>query len=100
MRSVSADFCARVGEAPAPRRAAARIAAPNLNCTRILPSIMSVRPRLKHASCQMALYYSLRRADHEHRWFAAAALYRDAAARVKPAARRDIVGIPPRGRTA
>src|SRR5258705_13284374 len=41
----------------------------------------------------MALYYSLRRANHEHWGLAAAALDRDAAAWVKPAARRDVGGI-------
>jgi len=41
IRNVSADFCAVAGEAPAPSSAAARTAAPNLNCTPMLPPVNS-----------------------------------------------------------
>src|SRR6185503_16272956 len=85
MRKLSADFCAIAGVAST---AAATIAIPNLNCPRILPSVIGHRK--KHASCQMTLYHSLAAADHGLRRHTAAALDRNAAARMKPAARRDI----------
>src|SRR5258708_3958812 len=85
MRRLSADFCAIAGVAS---RAAATIVTPSLNCTRILTSIRI--SRATHALCQVALYHSLAAADHGLRRHTAAALDRDAAARMKPAARRDI----------
>src|SRR5664279_791612 len=54
------------------------------------PSTTGLKPELKHSSCQMALYHCFPLANHGYRRLAAAALDGDAAARVEPAARRDI----------
>src|SRR6186997_529161 len=87
IRNVSADFCAVAGDAPAPSNAAARIAAPNLNCTPMPSSSGSDRSQaeLKHTSCQMALYHSVGIADHRNWRHAAAAFDRNAAARIETA---------------
>src|SRR3954452_1766505 len=91
IRNVSADFCAVAGEAAAPSSAAATNAAPNLNCTPMSSSCSpdnKAGPKtvLKHTSCQMAFYHSLRLANHRRWRHTAAAIDRDPAARVEPAA--------------
>src|SRR5882757_6873915 len=91
IRNVSADFCAVAGEAPAPSSAAATIAAPSLNCMLMSSSFGSdLKTDLKHNLCQMALYHPLGRPDHGRWCHTTAAFDRDAAARVEPAARRNI----------
>src|SRR5690348_590367 len=96
IRSVSADFWAVAGTAPAPSSTTARIAAPSLFCIRMSPSIIRVLRcqrrgfGVKHALCQMTFYHPLRRPDHARWCLMAAAFDRDAAARVEPAARRNI----------
>src|SRR4051812_37154759 len=82
MRKVSADFCAETG------------AALNTVAARIAPSlIIRMSLSLKPFSSQVALYHRATVPDHGRRRFAAAALDRDAAARMEPTAGRDIGGI-------
>ena len=87
MRNVSADFCAVAGAVPS--RAAARTPRPRTSSARAYCPPLCC-PDAKHALCQMALYHLCAGAGHGLRRLTAAALDRDAAARMEPAAGRDV----------
>src|SRR3954454_4665163 len=89
IRNVSADFCAMAGKLPA-KKAAAKIAAPSPDRTRMSSLLGLSQSPFEARLCQMALYHCLAVAGHGNRGHFAAAFDRDAAARVKAAARRDI----------